>query len=160
MLHWTLILATEAAEKGGLFDLNATLPLIALQFLALVFILDRLFYQPVTRTIDQRNDSIRTSLTKAKQETEAANQLAQQFLAETSQARVQAQQVIAEAEASAQAIRAEKVAAAQAEVQAKLDEAQVAVEQEKQQALQQLEQQVDALSQQMIEKLLGAAAKG
>jgi F-type H+-transporting ATPase subunit b len=43
------LLAVEAAEKNGLFDLDATLPIIAIQFLLLVAVLNSLFYEPVTR---------------------------------------------------------------------------------------------------------------
>ena len=36
--HFILFLATE--KTGGLFDLDGTLPLIAIQFLALMFLLN------------------------------------------------------------------------------------------------------------------------
>ncbi len=157
MHHSMLMLATEAAEEGGLFDLNATLPLIALQFLVLVLILNALFYKPLTETIDGRNDYIRKTVTDAREQTEKAEALAQQYQEETSQARLQAAQIVAQAEESAMTIRAEKVAEVQAEIKAKLEAAQAEVDKERQDALRQLEQQVDALSEQIAAKLLGVA---
>ena len=44
--QWTLLLATaaveEVAEKGKLFDFDATLPLMAIQFVILVAVLNQL----------------------------------------------------------------------------------------------------------------------
>jgi F-type H+-transporting ATPase subunit b len=54
-------------RKGGLFDLDATLPIIAVQFLLLVAVLNSLFYEPVTRVIDSRNDYIRTTQAEAQE---------------------------------------------------------------------------------------------
>jgi F-type H+-transporting ATPase subunit b len=161
MLHWTLTLAAEtaeAAEKGGLFDFDATLPIIAIQFMLFVAVLNALFYKPVSAAIDGRADFLRTSLAEARERTEKADQLARQYQEEIAKARVQAQQAMAEAEASAAKVRAETLAAAQAEAQVKMNEAQAVVEAEKAQALQVLEQRVEGLSQQIIAKLLSVAA--
>lgn len=151
------LLAVEAAEKNGLFDLDATLPIIAVQFLLLVAVLNSLFYEPVTRVIDSRNDYIRTTQAEAQERLDKAMALTRQYEAEIGQARLQAQQVIAEAEAAAARIRSEKLAAAQAEIQAKLEAARRQIEQEKQTALEQLQQQVDAIAAQITQKLLGSA---
>jgi F-type H+-transporting ATPase subunit b len=157
-LHLTSWLLAAESAQGGLFDLNATLPLIALQFLLLVAVLDKVFYTPLTRVIDERNDYIRTTLTNARERMAKAEELTKQYIQETGQARIKAQQLIADAEAGALKIRAQKIAEAQATAQARMEEARQEVEAEKQQALQQLEQQVDALSRQMADKLLGQVA--
>ncbi len=161
---WMLTIAAEttevaeAAEKGGLFDFDATLPIIAIQFMLLVAILNAIFYKPVTEAIDSRADYVRLSLAEAKDRTQKADELAVQYQREIAQARVAAQQAMAEAEASAAKVRSEALASAQAEAQAKMAAAQAAVEAEKAEALRALEQQVEGLSQQIIDKLLGAAA--
>lgn len=155
IIHSTGLLAAEATE-GGLFDFDATLPIIAIQFLLLVAVLNTVFYQRLTKTIDDRNDYIRLSLSEAQERKVKAEELTRQYQTEMGQARVKAQQVIAEAEASALKIRSQKLAEVQAEVKAKMDVARATVEQEKAQALQALQQQVAVLSQQMIDKLLGA----
>ncbi len=156
MLFQTL-LAVESAEKGGLFDFDATLPLVAIQFLLLVAVLNALFYEPVTRAIDGRSDYIRTTQAEAQERLDKVVALTRQYESEINQARLQAQQVIAEAEAAAARIRSEKLAAAQAELQEKLETARVRVEEEKQAALGQLQQQVEAIAAQITQKLLGSA---
>jgi len=47
MTSWLLLGATE----GGLFDLDATLPLMAVQVVLLTLILNALFFRPVGRTV-------------------------------------------------------------------------------------------------------------
>jgi F-type H+-transporting ATPase subunit b len=158
MYHWTITLAAETAEKGGLFDLNATLPLMAIQFLILVAVLNALFYRPITQAMDGRNTYVRTTVAEARERTKQAEALAQQYQEAIGQARLKAQQTLADAEATAAKIRAQKVAEAQAEIKARLDATRATVEQEKQEALQQLQLQVDSLSQQMIAKLLSPVA--
>ncbi|MCJ2543267.1 F0F1 ATP synthase subunit B' [Thermostichus vulcanus] len=155
MLSQTL-LAAEVAEKGGLFDFDATLPLIAIQFLLLVAVLNALFYEPVTRTMDGRSDYIRTTQAEAQDRLDKVVALTRQYETEISQARLKAQQLIAEAEAAAARIRSEKLAVVQAELQEKLEAARVRVEEEKQAALSQLQQQVDAIAAQITQKLLGS----
>ncbi len=156
-LHLTWLLAAESA-KGGLFDFNATLPLIAFEFLLLMVVLNKVFYQPLNRVIDERNDYVRTTLANAKERMAKAEELTKQYIQETGQARIKAQQLISDAEAGALKIRAQKIAEAQATAQARMEEVRKEVEAEKQQALQQLEQQVDVLSRQIADKLLGRAA--
>ena len=42
-----LFLTLSSEEKGGLFDFGITLPLVAIQFLALMFILNIILYNPL-----------------------------------------------------------------------------------------------------------------
>jgi F-type H+-transporting ATPase subunit b len=159
MMHWTILLAAEAAAeggKGGLFDIDATLPLMAIQFLILVALLNILFYKPIGKAIDDRNNYIRNNQTEAQERLSKAENLAKQYEQELADTRRQAQAVIAEAEADAQKIAAQKLAEAQQEAQAQREQAQHELDQQKQEAMHMLEQQVDALSRQILEKLLGA----
>lgn len=150
--------AQAAAEggKGGLFDIDATLPLMAIQFLILVALLNILFYKPIGKAIDDRNNYIRNNQTEAQERLSKAENLAKQYEQELADTRRQAQAVIAEAEADAQKIAAQKLAEAQQEAQAQREQAQHELDQQKQEAMHMLEQQVDALSRQILEKLLGA----
>lgn len=159
MMHWTILLAAQAAAeggKGGLFDIDATLPLMAIQFLILVALLNILFYKPIGKAIDDRNNYIRNNQTEAQERLSKAENLAKQYEQELADTRRQAQAVIAEAEADAQKIAAQKLAEAQQEAQAQREQAQHELDQQKQEAMHMLEQQVDALSRQILEKLLGA----
>jgi len=157
MTHWITLLAVETvAKKGGLFDIDATLPLMAIQFLVLVLILNATLYKPLGNAIDQRNEYIRKNQLTAQERLAKTEKLAQQYEQELAGARRQAQAIIAEATAAGQKIAAEKIAVAQQEAQSQREQASSEIEQQRQQALASLEQQVDALSRQILEKLLGA----
>ncbi|NEP88404.1 MAG: F0F1 ATP synthase subunit B' [Okeania sp. SIO2C2] len=156
MINWTILLAVEeVAEKGGLFDINATLPLMAIQFLILAFVLDKIFYKPLGKAIDSRADYIRDNQIKAQEGLAKTKKLAEQYEQDLAETRKKSQAIITEAQATAQKIVAEKVAKAQQEAQAKREQAAQEIEEQKQAALQQLEEQVDSLSRQILEKLLG-----
>ncbi|MDB9536208.1 F0F1 ATP synthase subunit B' [Dolichospermum planctonicum CS-1226] len=157
MTQWiTLLAVEEVAKEGGLFDLDATLPLMAIQFLVLALILNATLYKPLGNAIDGRNEYIRTNNLEAQERLSKAQALAQQYEQELAHSRRQAQAIVAQAQAEAQKIAAQNIAAAQQEAQVQREKAASEIEQQKQQALASLETQVDALSRQILEKLLGA----
>ena len=157
MTHWITLLAVEkVAKEGGLFDLDATLPLMAIQFLLLALILNATFYKPLGKAIDERNDYVRDNQLDAQSRLEKAQRLAEQYEGELAGARRQSQAAIADAQAEANKIAASKIADAQAEAQAQREQAANEIEVSKQQALTSLEGEVDSLSRQILEKLLGA----
>ncbi len=167
MTHWTILLAvesavktaaeaTEAAKEGGLFDFDATLPLMALQFILLVVVLNAVFYKPLSKAIDDRDDFIRKNLLEARERLSKAENLAKQYEQELGETRRKSQSTIAAAQAEAQKIATQKMQEAQAEAQAQREQAQQEIEQQKAEAMTSLEQQVDSLSRQILEKLLGS----
>ncbi|AFY70563.1 ATP synthase F0 subcomplex B' subunit [Thalassoporum mexicanum PCC 7367] len=155
MTHWIFLVATESAEKGGLFDLNATLPVIAAQFLILVAILNQTFFKPLTKSIDDRGAYVRDNVNEAKQRLEKAEELAIAYEQELATARKQTQEIIASAQAEANKIRSEQISAAVAEAQTKASAARAELDQQKQEAAALLDNEVNALSRQILEKLLG-----
>ena len=161
MTYWITLLTVEAgAKEGGLFDFDATLPLMAIQFLILALVLNAIFYKPLSKAIDERDDYIRSSQLDAQERLSKAEQLAKQYEQDLAAARRQSQKTIADAQEEAQKIAAEKMAATQQEAQAQREQASQEIEQQKQEAMGQLEQQVDALSRQILEKLLGSDLVG
>ncbi|MBW4655020.1 MAG: F0F1 ATP synthase subunit B' [Kaiparowitsia implicata GSE-PSE-MK54-09C] len=162
-MHSVLLLVAEAAAeeaKGGLFDIDATLPFMAVQFLILVALLNALFYKPLGKVLDDRDNLIRTSQAEAKERLMKAEALAKQYEQELAETRRQAQAVIASAQAEAQKIASSKVAEAQREAQVQREQAQQELDQQKADAMQSLEQQVDALSQQILQKILSGVSLG
>jgi F-type H+-transporting ATPase subunit b len=139
-----------------MFDFDATLPLMALQFLILVAVLNVVFYKPLTKVLTDRDDYIRSNNTEAQERLAKSQRLAQQYEQELADTRRQSQAVIASAQADAQKIAKDQVAAAQRDVQAQLLQLQAELDQEKQSAFQALEAQVNTLSQQILGKLIGA----
>lgn len=160
MIHWNIFLAAaEAAEttaEGGLFDINATLPLMALQFLVLMAVLNALFYKPLGKAIDERTDYVRNSLKEARELKEKSEGLAAQYENELRDVRRQSQEIIAAAKAEAEKISNAKIQEAQQEVAAQKQQAADEIEAQKAEAMSSLEKQVDTLSNQILNKLLGA----
>lgn len=143
-----------------MFDFDATLPVMAIQFLLFTAIMNVVFYKPLTKAIDERNQYIRSNKTEAQERISKAKHLGEQYEQELAQARRQSQQVIESAQDDAKEMAAQQIAAAQKEVQAQLQQTQQELDQQKQSALSSLEGQVEALSNQMLEKLLGAQLSG
>ncbi|MGF1590539.1 MAG: F0F1 ATP synthase subunit B' [Pleurocapsa sp.] len=161
MTYWTTFLAAaETTTEGGLFDINATLPLMALQFLVLMAVLNSLFYKPLGKAIDQRSDYVRNSLKDARELKEKSEMLAAQYDNELRDVRRQSQDIIAKAKAEAEKISATKIQEAQQEVAAQKQKAADEIEAQKAEAMKSLEQQIDSLSNQILEKLLGAELVG
>jgi F-type H+-transporting ATPase subunit b len=138
-----------------MFDFDATLPLMAIQFLVLTAVMNVVFYKPLTKVIDERADYIRNNQAQARDRLSKAEHLAKQYEQELAAARKKSQATIAAAQAEAQQIASEQIAEAQREAQAQLQQAQQELDQQKQEALRSLETQVDDLSRQILEKLLG-----
>lgn len=137
-----------------MFDFDATLPLMAVQFLLLVAVLNLVFYKPLTKAIEERSDYIRSNELEARERLAKAEALAQQYEQELAETRKQYQATIAAAQDESQKIAAQKIAAAQQEAQAQREQAQREIDQQKQSAMQTLEQQVEDLSRQILDKLL------
>ncbi|MDP6851569.1 MAG: F0F1 ATP synthase subunit B', partial [Prochlorococcaceae cyanobacterium ETNP1_MAG_8] len=83
---------------GGLFDFDATLPLMALQVVLLTFILNALFFRPVGRVVEEREVYVTTSRAEAKQKLAEAEKLELELKEQLKSARIAAQQLIQEAE--------------------------------------------------------------
>jgi F-type H+-transporting ATPase subunit b len=158
--QWTLLLAVaevaEVAEKGKLFDFDATLPLMAIQFVILVAALNRLFYKPLGKVLDDRDEYIRGCLGDAKAKLAEAETIAKKYEAELADTRRESQAVIATAKAEAQKIAAGQLAETQQAAQVQREQAQQEIDKQKQSAFTALEPQVEALSRQILTKLLGA----
>ncbi|MCC3415325.1 MAG: F0F1 ATP synthase subunit B' [Microcoleus sp. PH2017_29_MFU_D_A] len=144
-------------EELKVFDFDATLPFMALQFLVLTVVLNAVFYKPMTKVLDDRDEYIRTTQVSAQERLAKAQKLAQEYDQKLGETRKQSQAVIATAQADAKKIASAKVAEAQKEAQVSREKAGQEIEQQKQEAMRSLELEVDTLSRQILEKLLGTA---
>ena len=86
-----LISSSEVNGPGGLFDINATLPIIAIQFILLVVLLNIILYSPLLKIIEERKEYILTNLGKASELLDEANKLTTQYEQELDSVRKQAQ---------------------------------------------------------------------
>ena len=148
-----MLAMTEGA--GGLFDFNATLPLMAIQFVLLTVVLTFVFYKPVSKVLDERENYISGNLTQASEKLMTADDLYKQYDEQLKTARVNAQQVIAQSEKEAKDVVALEIEQARKDAANLIEQTNKELEAQKSLALQQLETQVDELSQLIKEKLLG-----
>jgi len=92
MIHFSILISTsEVGGPGGLFDFNATLPLIAIQFLLMVVLLNILLYSPLLTIIEERKEYILTNLGKASEILIEANKLTAQCEEQLTNVRKEAQ---------------------------------------------------------------------
>jgi len=141
--------------SGGLFDFNATLPLMAIQFILLTVVLTFIFYKPVSKVLDERESYISGNLTQASEKLITADDLYKQYDEQLKTARANAQQVIAQSEKEAKDVVALEIDQARKDATTLIEKTNKELEAQKSLALQQLESQVDELSQLIKEKLLG-----
>ena len=65
MINLSILISSSAVSgPGGLFDFDATLPLVAIQFLLLMVILNIILYNPLLTVIEERKEYILTNLSK------------------------------------------------------------------------------------------------
>jgi len=95
----SMLAMTEGA--GGLFDFNATLPLMAIQFVLLTVALTFVFYKPVSKVIDERETFISGNLNQASEKLITADELYKQYDEQLKTAKANAQSVIAKSEKEA-----------------------------------------------------------
>lgn len=155
MLYLSILsLAEQTAPEGGLFDFNATLPLMALQFLLLMVVLNNIFYKPITNILDERNDYIRNSLTQAVENLKKANDLTNQYESELVEARKNVQAIINNTKKQTQSEIAVNMQDVQQQINIMITDASNELNAQKEKALRTLEDQVDILSQEIKTKLL------
>jgi len=144
--------------EGGLFDFNATLPLMAIQFILLTIALTFIFYKPVAKKLDEREEFINKNLVDASEKLLKADELCTQYEEQLKEAKTGAQTLIAQAETDAKEIVAGEITQARTDGAKLIDQVNKELEAQKKLALQKLDTQIDDLSQLIKEKLLGKAA--
>ena len=148
-----IIAAAEGA--GGLFDFNATLPLMAIQFILLTTVLTFVFYKPVAKHLEERETLISTNLADASEKLLKADELYKQYDEQLKSARVNAQSIVAQAEKVAKDSVAEEIAEARSDAAKLIEQTNQELEVQKSRAIEKLETQVDELSQLIKKKVLG-----
>ena len=92
MVNFSILISdSEVTGPGGLFDINATLPLVAIQFLLLMVILNVILYSPLLTVISERNEYILNNLAKASEILAQANDLTAEYEQELNSVRKEAQ---------------------------------------------------------------------
>ena len=152
-----LLFAEAAVPEGGLFDLDATLPLMALQVVLLTFLLNSLFFRPVGKVVEEREGYISTRRADAKQKLAQVQRLEADLTEQLREARQAAQSAIVEAEQEVDKLYREAIAAAEAEANRTREQARREIESQREAAQSQLMSKVDQLSAQIIQRLLAVS---
>jgi F-type H+-transporting ATPase subunit b len=140
----TKILAT-AEGTGGLFDFNATLSLMAIQFVLLTIALTFLFYKPVSKVIDEREAYISGNLTTASEKLIKADELYKEYDKQLEKARATAKATIATSEKQLRDQIAEEISVARGDAPVQLEKALNMLNLRKTEALEQVDSDVDDL---------------
>jgi len=142
------------AAEGGLFDFDATLPLMAVQVVLLTFILNSLFFKPVGKVVEEREGYVIASRAEAKKKLAEAEKLESDLREQLKEARLEAQKVINEAEQDSDQLYREAMALATAEANASREEARREIDSQKENALNQLKADAEKLGDLIVDRLL------
>jgi F-type H+-transporting ATPase subunit b len=118
----------------------------AINFLVLLFLLQRFLYKPVMTMLDQRAATIRESVEAAERARQESARADQERLEALREARRQAEEIVTRAQQEADRIRSERLAQTQEEAQRIIARAQEEATAERQQAMQELRAQVADLA--------------
>ena len=141
---------------GGLFDFDATLPLMAVQVVILTFILNALFFKPVGRVVEEREDYVNTSRAEAKKKIAEVEKLESDLKNQLKEARIAAQKVILEAEQDSDNLYKEALALATSEANLSREEARREIDSQRDSAMSELKADADNLGNLIVDRLLAS----
>lgn len=124
---------------------NLTLLIQAISFLVFAFLMDHLFFRPVSRAINRRQEYIADCQVKASQHLAEGEKLQQQREAQLKEATTQAQTAIAAAVAEADEARREAISRVSGEARVLVEKAREEIAQERVRALETLQGEMDDL---------------
>ena len=138
----TLVFASPAIaqeaehETRGLLDMNAGLMFWTLLiFVALMFILSKYAFGPITAAVEARERALEDAINAAKLDRENAAKLLEEHRLQIEAARNDAQRLIADGRAAGEKLRAEMLAETSAQQQELLDRARREIQAEKERAI-------------------------
>merc|ERR1719420_138407 len=149
-----LLVMPAHAGSGKVFDFNATLPIMAFQFLLLMLFLDRSWFGPVGKVLDERDARIRSRLSSVELDTGTLDSLQKEAENLLKDARAEAQAKIAESKNKAAAETQVELAAEKSKLDSELSRAVKDLEAEKTNAQKDLDQEIAELSKYIIERVL------
>lgn len=141
-------------EKAALFDFNLTLPIIAGEFLLLMFALDKVYFSPLGNFMDQRDAEIKEKLSGVKDTSQEVKQLEEQAAAVMRAARAEISAALSKMKKETQAEVEQKLLEGRRKVEAELQEALAILESQKEETLKALDSQIAVLSQDIVNKVL------
>ncbi|XP_022845187.1 ATP synthase subunit b', chloroplastic [Olea europaea var. sylvestris] len=144
----------EEFEKAALFDFDLTLPIIAAEFLFLMFALDKIYYSPLGKFMDERDAAIREKLSSVKDTSAEVKQLEDQATAVMKAARAEISAALNKMKKETQLEVEQKIAEGRKKVEAELQEALANLDKQKEDTIKALDSQIAALSEDIVKKVL------
>ncbi len=138
-----------------MIELNYTILIQMVIFIALVLILNKVLYQPIFRILDERKRLVEGGLEEAKSLSEEAQKMLQEYEAKLIEARQNAVKIVNEAKIAAQEEQKKALAEARKEFEESLAKLREQLEKEKEEARKKLHQTVNYLAILIAEKMLG-----
>jgi len=154
MSYLSTVLIASAEGEGGLFDFNATLPLVALQFVVLMFALNIIFYAPIMKILDDRDVYIRNTLKEASDILLKADDMSAEYEQKLVDARKQSQTLITKTEEDTKVLVEKEIALTQKDINDLINTGTRELNIQKDLSLKTLQEQVDTLSEQIKAKIL------
>ncbi|CAL6339917.1 unnamed protein product [Bathycoccus prasinos] len=142
------------AEAGKLFDFNLTLPIIAAEFLTLMFILDKTMFGPVGKALDDRDELIRSQLAAVGGNTEEVDKLIAEKDQIIGDARAAVGRDVAALKTEMDAKIAAEAARAKADVDRQIADAMSTIDAERESSKAQVESQGQAIADQIVAKVV------
>ena len=141
-------------EKAALFDFNLTLPAIAAEFLLLMVALDKIYFTPLGKFMDERDAAIRAKLSDVKDTSSEVKELDEQAAAVMKAARAEISAALNQMKKETTAELEQKLAEGRKRVEAELAEALANLERQKEDTIKALDSQIAALSDEIVKKVL------
>lgn len=135
-------------------EFNGTILVQAVSFLIFVFLMERLFFRPVMKAVENRREYVADCHLAAKNLSEENQRLQEERLARIQEATREAQMVISRAVSEAEGERREALALASAEAKELVNGARREIAEEKERAKAALSREVGALSDIIREQVL------
>ena len=149
-----MLVFTIFATEGGLFDINATLPLMAIQIVALTYLLNTLFFKPVGKVVEKREEYVRKNITDAKNKLAEVEKLEADLFNQLQKARTEAVRIVSEAEKDSETLYKEAIDLANTEANASKEKSRLEIENQTSSAREQLSKQAEDLSQLIVNRLI------
>ena len=158
-----LLLAQESGEHSGTDLVLPAIPELiwgAVSFVIVAFVLSRIAFPRLRKSVEQREQAIREKQEEAEQARRDAQREKEEYEKQRAEARSEANRIIEEARGSAEQVRKETITRAEKEAAAIVERSREQIETERQRAMQELQGTVATLSIQLAEKVVGRSLDG
>ncbi len=127
------------------------------EFLLLMVALDKIWFTPLGKFMDERDAAIREKLNSVKDTSGEVKQLEEQATAVMRAARAEISAALNQMKKETQVEVEQKIAEGRKKVEAELQEALASLEKQKEETIKSLDSQIAALSQEIVDKVLPTA---